>query len=210
MTRSCRSGSAEVAQREPPRRAATPRCVRLTAGTLMMRISICFRRGSRIHRLVWLNESTAGIYLGVLGGQREFHVSYHQDGTRHAKFDSEYQNRFSDVPIAAHTGVKQLEHLSLSMTKEWFSAATLYRGDEKTETLVLLDEGLFQGRDTCSLDVWLLDRAAEPELFAVVGRLLAANKAFQVVAEMVAALDHFPNHKIALTLRTARIRGSVA
>ena len=74
----------------------------------MMRISICFRRGSRIHRLVWLNESKAGIYLGVLGGQREFHVSYHQDGTRHAKFDSEYQNRFSDVPILSASATDSL------------------------------------------------------------------------------------------------------
>lgn len=171
-----------------------------------MRISLCFRRDDQIYRLVWLNESTNGIYLGVLGGREEFHVSYHQDGTRHAKLDSEYHNRFSDVPIASHTGVRQLDHLSLAMTKEWFSAATVYDGDEKTETLVLLDEGLFRKRDTLALDVWLLDRASEPELFSMVGRILAADKTFQVIAEAVVALDHFPSHKIALTLRTARIR----
>ena len=171
-----------------------------------MRISLCFRRDKQVYRLVWLNESKDGVYLGVLGGQREFHVSYHQDGTRHAKLGSEYHNRFSDVPITSHTGVKQVDHLSLSMTKEWFSAATAYPGDEKTETLILLDEGLFRGRDTLALDVWLLDRASDPELFSTIGKILVADEKFQVIAEMVAALDHFPDHKIAITLRSARIR----
>lgn len=87
-----------------------------------------------------------------------------------------------------------------------FSAATAYPGDEKTETLILLDEGLFRGRDTLALDVWLLDRASEPELFSTIGRILVADEKFQVIAEMVAALDHFPDHKIAITLRSARIR----
>lgn len=196
-------------ERTPPRSAAAHRRVRrigAKAAPLKMRISICFRRDNQIYRLVWLNESNGGVYLGVLGGQQEYHVSYHQDGTRHAKLDLEYHNRFSDVPIASHTGVKQLDHLSLAMTKEWFNAATRYPGDEKTETLVLLDEGLFCGRDTLALDVWLLDRASEPQLFGAVGRMLAAEKNFQVVAEMVVTLDHFLNHKIGLTLRTARIR----
>lgn len=171
-----------------------------------MRISICFRRANKIYRLVWLNESKAGVYLGLLGGQQEFHVSYHQDGTRHAKLDSEYHNRFSDAPIASYTGFKQLDHMSLAMTKEWFSAATEYTSDEKTQSVVLLDECLFAGRDTCALDVWLLDRASETDFLGTIGRRLVADKKFDVITELVVALECFPKHKIGITLRAARIR----
>lgn len=171
-----------------------------------MRTALCFRRDSSIYRLVWLNENSNGIYLGFLGGQQEFHISYHQDGTRHDKLDTEYHNRFSDVPISSHVGVKQICHSSLSMTREWFSAATAYAGDEKTETLILLDERLFHERDTLALDVWLLDRASEPLLFSMIGRTIASDKKFHVIGEVIMALDAFPNHKLALTLRSARIR----
>ena len=172
-----------------------------------MRIALCFRRNGNIYRLVLLTESTNGIYLVVFGGQQQSHISYHQDGTRHIRMDSEYHNRFSDVPIASHSGVRQIDHLSMSMTKEWFSAATAYPGDEKTETLVLLDEALFHERDTLAVDVWLLDRASEPQLFATIGKILTGDSTFHIVGEVVAALDHYPEHKLALTLRSARVRG---
>ena len=172
-----------------------------------MRISVCFRRDSQIYRLVWITESRAGIYLGLLGGQQEFHVSYHHDGTRHAKVGSEYHNRFSDAPIAAFVGFKQLDHVSLSMSPEWFSAATVYAGDEKTETLFVVDESLFKGRDTCAVDAWLCDRLSEPRLLDAIGLMLSSEPSFQIATEAFVALDNFPNHKFGVTLRTAKIRG---
>ena len=171
-----------------------------------MRISICFRRDSQIYRLVWITESKGGIYLGLLGGQQEFHVSYHQDGTRHAKVGSEYHNRFSDTPIASFAGSKHLDHVSLSMSPEWFSTATAYVEDEKTETLFVLDESLFRGRDTCAVDVWLCDRASEPNLIDTIGLALGSLPSFQIVTETLMALDNFPNHKLGITLRAAKIR----
>jgi len=52
----------------------------------------------------------------------------------------------------------------------------------------------------------LLDRESEPDLLSTVGRLLDADRNFHVIAEAFVALDHFPNHKIGITLRGARIR----
>lgn len=171
-----------------------------------MRSSICFRRDRRIYRLVWITESRNGIYVGLLGGQQEFHVSYHQDGTRHAKVGSEYQNRFSDTPIAAYAGFKQLDHISLSMSPEWFGAATEYAGDEKTETVFVLDESLFRACDTCAVDVWLCERSSETGLLDAIGRMLSSEPSFQIATEAFIALDNFPNHKLGVTLRTAKIR----
>ena len=171
-----------------------------------MRIALCFRRSDNIHRLIWITESKNGIYLGIQGAKQEFHISYHQDGTRHAKVGSDYHNRFNDVQIASHKGVRQLHHVSLPITKAWFTTETAYSGDNKTESLFLLDEALFRDRDTLALDVWLLDRSSERELFGTVGKLINSDPAFQIITEIVASLDGFPEQKIALTLRSARIR----
>lgn len=168
-----------------------------------MRIALCIRRQGQLFRLVWLNESKAGIYLGVLGAQEDSHVSYHQDGTRHMKIGADYHNRFSDVPISSHKGFKQLDHFSLSLTKNWFNSKTAYKGDEKTESLVLLDERLLYEKDTLALDVWLLDRASEQDALT---RDLIIDPTFNIVGELVSALDCFPGHKIVITLCSARIR----
>jgi hypothetical protein len=142
-----------------------------------------------------------------LGHGQDNHVSYHRDGTRHFKLGSETHVRSTDAPIALHKNWKQLGHFSLPLTTDWFNAKTAYAGDEKTESLVLLDERLLHGKDTLALDVWLLDRASEPELLATVARLIVADPSFKIVAELVLSLENFPDHKIALTLRSARTRG---
>ena len=171
-----------------------------------MRIALCVRHEKTIFRLVWINESKAGIYIGTLGSNEDAHQSYHQDGTRHTKMGSEYHNRFSDVPIAQHTGFKQLGHFSLSLTKNWFNAKTIYTGDDKTESIVLLDQRLFYDRDTLALDVWMTDRASEQGLLKIVASSLETTPNFHAVAELVSSLEYFPNQKIALTLRSARVR----
>ncbi|HWH91242.1 MAG TPA: hypothetical protein VNV64_05540, partial [Candidatus Binatia bacterium] len=87
-----------------------------------------------------------------------------------------------------------------------FNAKTAYAGDEKTETVVLLDERLLHGKDTLAVDVWLMDRASESELLDAVARLIEILPDFHIVAELVLSLENFPDHKLALTLRSARTR----
>ena len=171
-----------------------------------MRIALCVRHQKAIYRLVWLNESAAGIYVGVLGSTEDAHVSYHADGARHTKIGPEYINRFSDAPISSFAGFKQLDHFSLSLTKNWFNSKTVYAGDERTESIVLLDERLLSGADTLALDVWLTGRRSEFELLDVISKHVVTHPPFTVVGQFVSALENFPQHKIALTLRSARSR----
>ena len=168
-----------------------------------MRIALCVRHGETIHRLVWFGESKAGIYVGVLGAQEDSHVSYHTDGTRHTKIGAEYHNRFSDTPIHEYAGCRQLDHFSLSLTKNWFNAQTHYKGDEKTESMVLVDQKTLASRDTLGLNVWLTDRKSEQELLKVTAYEFPK---FQLVAEYIASLENFPNHKLAISLHSARVR----
>jgi hypothetical protein len=171
-----------------------------------MRLALCIRYQQKVFRLLWINESRKGIYVGVLGRKADSHVSYHRDGTRHFKRGSEHRIPFSDTPIASHKGPKQLGHFSLPLLTDWFTAETAYAGDEKTETVVLLDERVLYDKDTLALDVWLLDRASESELLDTVARSIVQLPSFHIVAELVLSLQNFPDHKLALTVRSARTR----
>ena len=167
-----------------------------------MRISVCFRRSGQVYRLVWVNEDRNGVYLGFLGAQTESHWSYHRDGRTHSKLGEDYVNQNNSIPIEDWKGVRQLFNAYMPLTGNWFSAATTYEGDKKTETVLLVDERSFSDDRFCSLDLWLIDRDSEAALFARVGEHLSSDPKYTIVAEIVSALDHFPNHKIALTLRS--------
>ena len=167
-----------------------------------MRISICFRRAGQVHRLVWVNEDNAGVYLGHLGAQSDAHWSYHRDGRSHTKFGSQYLNQSTGIPIEDWRGVRQLCHTHMPMTDNWFSTATAYSGDGKIETVLIVDEKSFSGDRFCSLDLWLIDRDSESALFAMVGRSFASDPKDTIVAEVVASLDYFPSHKLAVSLRS--------
>ncbi len=166
-----------------------------------MRIAVCFRRNGRVYRLVWVNEDKGGIYLGHLGGQTEAHWSYHRDGRTHTKYGSEYVNQNNEIRIDDWRGVRQLCNSYLPLTENWFSAATAYNGDSKTETVLLVDDKSFSNDRFCSLDLWLIDRQSEAKLFDIVGKFMSSEPQFTIVAEVVTSLEHFPNHKVALTLR---------
>lgn len=165
-----------------------------------MRIAVCFRRDGLVYRLVWVNEDKGGIYLGHLGGQTESHWSYHRDGRSHTKYGSEYVNQSDDIPIEDWEGVRQLCNSYMPLTENWFSAATAYTGDSKTETVLLVDEKSFSNGRYCSFDLWLIDRKSEAKLFELVGKHISPDPHFTIVAEVVTSLKYFPNHKIALTL----------
>src|SRR3989442_9081181 len=139
--------------------------VRRRRRDFLMRIAVCFRRSGQVYRLVWVNEDKGGIYLGYLGVQAEAHWSYHRDGRSHTKIGSEYYNQSDGIPIEDWKGVRQLSNTYMPLSSNWFSAARVYGGDNKTETVLLVDETSFSGGRFCSLDLWLIDRDSEAELF---------------------------------------------
>ena len=156
---------------------------------------------------MWLNESGGGLYYGFLGGQQEAHESYHADGTRHSKLGGEYFPAGQAIPIAEWQGVLQLGHASMSLSDAWFSDATAYAGDERTETVVVIDDSHFTGARRCALDVWLLDRASEPRLYEILAESAGMLKQFTMIADVVSSLDCYPRHKVAITVRSGPTLG---
>ena len=171
-----------------------------------MKISFCLRRAQKTIRIAWFNESSQGIYLGLMGLPQEVHLSYHTDGTRHRKVDDKYEQRFLDAPISEHTGIKQLQHISMPISDAWLSSIDAYPGDKSSELIHILDEALLSGMDTLALDLYLFDRPSERDLLAMLDRVSRSDKEFRVASEDIISLNNFPQQKIAILLRTAKIR----
>jgi hypothetical protein len=150
---------------------------------------------------VWVNEDKGETTLGTLVVKLSRTGRITSDGRTHTKYGSEYVNQSDGIPIDDWRGVRQLCNSYMPLTENWFSAATAYDGDNKTETVLLVDERSFSNERFCSLDLWLIDRQSEAALFDRVGKHMSSEPQFTIVAEVVASLDHFPNHKLALTLR---------
>jgi len=175
-----------------------------------MRISICIRRKTGTFRLVWVNESKTGVYLGNVGGTEESHVSYHQDGNRHFKVGDEYHGEFRDEPIVSFLGLKQLLHASMPITDQWFTESTKFAPDNKTHSVILVDEMRLIGFDTIAIDLFLLHRSAESEFVTELGKTVDGRAHFELNVATIVALDNFPEHKIGLALWAARTRSEVS
>jgi hypothetical protein len=52
---------------------------------LDMRAFICTNLGKKLYKIVWINEDSAGVYVGLYGKEGGTHFSYHVDGTKHFK-----------------------------------------------------------------------------------------------------------------------------
>jgi hypothetical protein len=165
-----------------------------------VRVALCVRHNRKIYRLVCFNESKSGFFCVLMGGAEDFHSSYHEDGRRHNKLGKKRFNKFKDIPIALHKNYKHLMNCNLPLTKNWFNEQSLYNGDHKTESIILLDQSVLYNKDTLWLDIWMTDRASEQKTLDIIAEFVIKRSGAQVIAEHVYALDYFPEQKIVLTL----------
>src|SRR5437667_9806667 len=108
-----------------------------------MRAFVCTDYDSTIRKLVWLNESSAGIYVGMYDEKHDPHTSYHVDGRHHTKITrgeeeveifgeqsepitsiSKYQKIMSTGAFYAENTMKRLPQFE----KEWIETASGMKG----------------------------------------------------------------------------------
>lgn len=169
-----------------------------------MKASVCFRHDGVVRRLIFVNESKDGVYVGHLMCGANFHASYHTDGRRHFKDKGKLLGEpWSDRPIDEVKGITQVLHQSISLALPELSVQPPYEGDNGTETVVMLHDHLLEGEQRrFSLDVWLFDRASEPSYYEAVCGMRSDH--LVKLADFVVSLEHFPNHKVALSFSARR------
>jgi len=171
------------------------------------RLAICVRSGQATYRLAWLRESKDGIYIGLPATPKEYHASYHQDGTRHTRIGSGYADRYADVAVNAVQGVRKLEHFRLPLTKNWFPEKTLYSKTNTVDAVLCLTEDQLHGTDTLTIDLWLSDLSSSQQLQADIDSHFDVHPDYSPVARHTVPLQCFPRHQIALAFGVARTGG---
>lgn len=151
-----------------------------------------------------MNESRWGIYACFFMGQVEFHSSYHTDGTSHLRSQGVQAGpSVMNDPINEVRGVAQVVHASISLGLPELDLPDVYDGDKRTESVVVLHDHLFSDEQSRFwLDVWVFDRASEADFYKNV--CSTRHGGLSRVVDMATNLDHFPNHKVGISIRSRK------
>lgn len=170
-----------------------------------MRVIVGLKQGDECFRLLWISESRSGIYIGHFTGVVDVHSSYHQDGTRHSRIAKSHHQRWKDVPLKSHSGVKQLLHISISTKAphdRWPSVAS------DRDELLVLNGAQFADYDTLAVDAWLSDAGSESTLERRAA-YTHHHLGFHHISLSTWHLSHFPNFLFALSFWAANTHATV-
>lgn len=167
-----------------------------------MRVSICFRHHGIVRRLAVVTESRDGVYAcHMTMNGFECHSSYHTDGTRHLKANGKVVgDKVSGQPISSLQGVAQIIHSTVSLAHPSLEDQPAYKGDQGTETVVMLHDHLLESeQQRFALDVWLFDAASEAAFYESVCGIETTGLAR--ILDMTFSLARFPGHMVGISLR---------
>src|SRR5436309_15348701 len=106
-----------------------------------MRAFICTDYRGKLYRVVWLTESSAGMYLGYYHKRHEVHASYHVDGAFHLTFlGKRLPSPFSEkkLPIDAIKTEQPLMGHSATYTQQGMDMFLPFKRDTRTYTLIVM------------------------------------------------------------------------
>jgi hypothetical protein len=165
-----------------------------------VRACICYRFGDRLRKLVWFNESTTGIFLGYYGEKTEHHHSLHKDGSRHLR-DNDGRDllpKVKDVIIDNFHGYRQLLNASIALPSPDSHSVPFAESSADTVTATL---HVPAGWVRVSMDYYLLHRSAEDQFLRNLRWPPVPDlDRHEVALCLTLALDHFPDHKVALVV----------
>ena len=172
----------------------------------MARASICIECTATIYRLAWFTQSRSGLYFGHLGSDKDYHHSYHQDGTRHFKIDAETHHESSDTPVASHKGFRQLSNSNVALSPEWLNNRTVYVPGRRSETVIIVPESAAAGKDSLLIDWYLTNCADEAALRTTVHTFKRKGSEITLVQFSTIPLSYFPNHAVCFALWVGNTR----
>jgi hypothetical protein len=168
-----------------------------------MRALVCLESPEATHRVLWLSESKGGIYVGAFNQVVDTHSSYHQDGTRHFRVANSHHQRWKDVPLSDHSGVKQLLHSSIPLqeanTHQWPTHTSTVRDE-----ILLITRDQFVGYNTMAVDVWLADCGSDAALTDL-SQTAHLRHGYVAVLAKSWGLKSFSNLKLAISIWAAHV-----
>ena len=167
-----------------------------------MRSYICIIHKGTPFKLVWVNEDSKGVYLGIYGAVEGTHFSYHADGTMHFKYTelSIPKQRHQGTPIRSINTFQQIvfQAFPLIPSTMYIAGHVYQKEDQRTSVAVFLDGFIFAD-NTLAIDTYLINRAKEPDFIKFVYSRPTQDK-YKIIACNVFSLTNFSTHKIGLVI----------
>ncbi len=161
-----------------------------------MRVAICVAIKGKVYRTVWLNDSAGGFFVGSYGATHDVHLSYHKDGMKHFRDETQAKpfGRVQEIAIDDFQGHKQVGHLSCPLTIAWFTSKTEYQRTASPELSVVVGGQGLIGYDTLAVDTFLVHAKSEGTFLEQVVAKRAHGSSFELLASCSLPLEYFPAH----------------
>jgi hypothetical protein len=175
-----------------------------------MRAFICTDYDSTIRKLVWLNESRAGVYVGMYDEKKNPHTSYHADGRHQTKITLGGKEievfREHRKPITSISGHQQIMGHGAFYADSTMRRLPQFESSKET-AFVLIGRGIFKHVEALGMDTFIVNRQYEAEFLK---RMYADYEAdsFELVTVNTFRLEHFPSHNVSIVLYRVKPRHS--
>jgi hypothetical protein len=168
-----------------------------------MRAFVCTDHDSTIRKLVWLNESSAGVYVGLYDEKDDPHTSYHADGRHHTKLTRGGNEievfRAQHQPIASIARYQQIISTGAFYADKTMHRLPQYESGSKETAFVLIGRGIFRHVEALAMNTFIVKRDYEATFLEQIYSDYQTDS-YEVVAVTAFSLEHFPSHNVSVVL----------
>jgi hypothetical protein len=168
-----------------------------------MKIAVCLRQETNLHRIAWLNESRAGVYFGVFTKEIDLHTSYHADGRTHTKVGTEYFHKSNAVPLRDFSGARQISHQAFGVPDRGHDFWPKHDVFKTWDSMLVIDRMQFQRAEWLAVDIWLFDTNSFPTVERRISEMHARDTNFRPITNIYHQLSCFPGLNLGLFFRAA-------
>jgi hypothetical protein len=176
-----------------------------------MRAFVCTDYDSTIRKLVWVNESPAGVYVGLYDEKDDPHTSYHADGRQHTKLirgGKEIElHREQHEPIVSILTYRQIIGTGAFYADKTMHRLPQFQSESKETAFVLIGRAIFRHVEALAMNTFILKREYEAKFL---NRMYADYQtgSYELVAVSTFRLEHFPSHNVSIVLYRVKPKGN--
>jgi hypothetical protein len=174
-----------------------------------MRAFVCTDYDSTIRKLVWLNESPAGVYVGLYDEKDDPHTSYHADGRHHTRITrggKEVEiSREQGEPIASIARYQQIIGTGAFYADNTMRRLPQFESESKETAFVLIGRAIFRHVEALGMNTFIVKRDYEATFLK---RMYADYQtgSHELVAVSTFRLEHFRSHSVSIVLYRVKPR----
>jgi len=168
-----------------------------------MRAFVCTDYDSTIRKLVWVNESRAGVYVGRYDEKKNPHTSYHADGRHQTKITVGGKEvevfREQRESIASISKYQQIISHGAFYAENTMRRLPQFESESKETAFVLIGRAIFKHVEALAMNTFIVKRQYEAKFLK---RMYADYEtgSYELVAVSTFGLEYFPSHNVSIVL----------